>query len=241
MDTITKINKLIDLIETKIIMTLNQKIYTGKKYNIKYLFQNNSKSKDLIIIFTSCTKPGQKARYNYMRTLDEFECNKLFILDDFGFDKRGAYYLGNNNGFDIEKDVESLINNIINKLNPNKKNFVGSSKGGYAALYFGLKYSKSIIISGAPQYILGNYLNLPSHRTILKYIMGDTNLSSIEMLNNLLRTVLEQYKNNACNVYLHYSSNEETYASDISILIKDIKTLEYKPIMTFILIRTIQI
>ncbi|WP_411167634.1 accessory Sec system protein Asp2 [Clostridium sp. MB05] len=205
-------------------MAFKQKVYIGKKYKIKYLFENNSKSKDLIIIFTSCIKPGQKARYNYIRTLDNFECNKLFILDDFGFDGRGAYYLGKDNDFDIEKDLESLINSVITNLNPDKKIFLGSSKGGYAALYFGIKYNKSIIISGAPQYILGNYLNYPNHRNILKYIMSDTNLSSIELLNNLLRNNLEKYNNNDSTIYLHYSTNEETYDSDISVLIKDMKT-----------------
>ena len=77
---------------------------------------------------------GQKARYNYVRTLDKYKCNKLFILDDFGFDKRGAYYLGENGNFGIEKDVELLIDKTICNLKTNKNIFIGSSKVGYAAI-----------------------------------------------------------------------------------------------------------
>ena len=109
MNFLIKINKLIDFIKTRLLMCFKQKNYKGNKYNIKYLLETHSSSKDILIVFTSCTKPGQKARYNYIRTLDKFMCNKLFILDNFGYDNRGAYYLGHNSDFQIEKDVISVI------------------------------------------------------------------------------------------------------------------------------------
>lgn len=101
MDILDKSNKILDLLKTKYLMKFKQKTYLGNKYKIKYIFKKNNKSRDLLIVFSSCTKIGQKARYNYVRTLDEFKCNKLFILDDFGFDGRGAYYLGKDNDFMI--------------------------------------------------------------------------------------------------------------------------------------------
>lgn len=228
MEVMTKVIKLNDLIKTKFLMKFNQKIYIGDKYNINYLLQTNLLSKDILIVFTSCTKPGQKARYNYIKTLDKFKCNKLFILDDFGFDNRGAYYLGKNNDFDIEKDVNSLISYIINKFNIEKKIFIGSSKGGYAALYFGLPFKNSIIITGAPQYMLGNYLSIPNHNKILEYIMGDIGVNSINKLNSLMENKLKLYKENNNTIYLHYSKQEETYISDISLLVKELENLNYK-------------
>ena len=123
-------------------MKFKQKKYIGNKYNINYLLERNNKSKDLIIVFSACTKKGQRARYNYIRTLDKIKSNKLFILDDFGFDGRGAYYLGKDNDFMIEKEVISLIYKIREEINPEKEIYIGSSKGGYSALYFGLERKK---------------------------------------------------------------------------------------------------
>ena len=121
MSLLIKVEKAVDLLKTKCLMKFKQRIYSGKKYNIKYLFEEKKGSKDLLIVFTACTKVGQKARYNYIKTLEEFKCNKLFILDDFGFDERGAYYLGKDRDFAIEKDVESLINDICKKIEPKKE------------------------------------------------------------------------------------------------------------------------
>lgn len=219
---LSKLNKFIDLIKAKYMIIFKQKTYKGEKYNINYVFERNKSSKDLLIIFTACTKVGQKARYNYVKTVESFKCNKLFILDDFGFDFRGAYYLGKNKDFAIEKDVNSLINEITKEVEAKKMIFMGSSKGGYSALYFGLPRKDSIIITGAPQYRLGSYLNLPGHKKILEYIMGDTSMESIEILDNLMRNVIEYNKKNNNSIYLHYSNNEETYESDIKPLIEEI-------------------
>lgn len=220
------VNKFIDLVKAKYMIKYKQKIFVGNKYNVKYVLDTKKGSDKLIIIFTSCTKVGVPARYNYVRTLDKYKCNKLFILDDFGFDNRGAYYLGKNKDFAIEKEVNLLINKVITNLNTKKNIFMGSSKGGYAALYFGITVKDSIIISGAPQYKLGDYLNLPGHQNILKYIMGNTNNESIECLNKILQLRINENKNNNNLLYIHYSINEENYESDISKLINDLDKLK---------------
>lgn len=225
MDIINKFNKAIDLLKTKYLMKFKQKNYMGKKYKVKYLLEKNSKSKELLIVFSACTKIGQRARYNYIRTLDEFKCNKLYILDDFGFDGRGAYYLGKDKDFMIEKDVIDLINKVSAEINPEKEIYIGSSKGGYSALYFGLERKNSYIIIGAPQYNLGNYLNLPNHKNILEYIMGDCSDNSIERLNNLMKDKLNLKKDNNNTIYIHYSTEEETYNSDIKPLLEEMNNI----------------
>ena len=228
MSLLIKVEKAVDLLKTKCLMKFKQKIYSGKKYNIKYLFEEKKGSKDLLIVFTACTKVGQKARYNYIKTLEEFKCNKLFILDDFGFDERGAYYLGKDRDFAIEKDVESLINDICKKIEPKKEFYIGSSKGGYAALYFGVRRKDTYIVVGAPQYNLGNYLNLPGHTEILKYIMGNCNQESISILNELLKEALIKNKENKNKIFLHYSDKEETFESDLKPLIDELINLNYE-------------
>lgn len=225
MGIINKLNKAIDLLKTKYLMKFKQKTYVGKKYNINYLLEKNNKSKDLLIVFSACTKIGQKARYNYIRTLEEFKCNKLFILDDFGFDGRGAYYLGKDKDFKIEEDVRTLINKIVEEVKPKNEIYIGSSKGGYSALYFGIERKNANIIVGAPQYNLEDYLNLPNHQNIMKYIMGDCSSSSIEKLNSLMKNKLNLNKENNNSIYIHYSTEEETYESDIRPLLYEINEL----------------
>lgn len=222
---INKMNKAIDLFKSKTMIKFKQRVFNGEKYNIKYVLNIASGSDNLIIIFTACTKIGQPARYNYVRTLDKYKCNKLFILDDFGFDNRGAYYLGKNKDFAIQNDVNLLINQVIQKLNIKRSIFIGSSKGGYAAMYFGIGIKDSIIISGAPQYMLGDYLNLPGHQNILNYIMGDSEESSVEYLNRVMKIKIDENRNNNNSVYLHYSINEETYDSDIKHLVYQLDNL----------------
>lgn len=227
MSLFIKAEKAIDLLKTKCLMKFNQKIYSGEKYNIKYLLKEKKGSKELLIVFTACTKVGQKARYNYIKTLDQFKCNKLFILDDFGFDERGAYYLGKDKDFAIEKDVEALINNVCEKIQPKKEFYIGSSKGGYAALYFGVGRKNTYIVVGAPQYNLGNYLSLPEHTEILKFIMGNCSQESISILNNLLKNKLFKNQDNGNKIFLHYSDKEETFDSDLKYLVDELKVLNY--------------
>lgn len=225
-----KVNKAIDLLKTKYLMNFKQKVYTGEKYNIKYLLECNKESNDILIVFTACTKEGQKARYNYVRTLEEFSCNKLFILDDFGFDGRGAYYLGKDKDFAISKDVEILIDKICKKVNAKKEIYIGSSKGGYAALYFGISRKNTTMIVGAPQYRLGKYLSIPNHKSILTYIMGDESIESIEKLNVLMENRLNENNKENNTIYLHYSTEEETFKSDISPLIEKLNSLSVKTV-----------
>ncbi|GAB6168493.1 hypothetical protein JCM1393_09530 [Clostridium carnis] len=225
--SVNKLYKLLDLIKTKYYMKFKQKTFKGEKYNINYLLEENPNSDILIVVFTACTKVGQKARYNYVRTVENYNYNKLFILDDFGFDNRGAYYLGKNKDFKIQEDVSSLISLISSKLNINKEIFIGSSKGGYAAFYFGIDRKNSTIIAGAPQYNLGDYLNLPGHKEILKYIMGDINEDSIKYLNTLLEDKLYNSISNNNEIYLHYSDKEETFDTDLKFLVNKLNSLNY--------------
>ena len=209
------IGKFIDFIIAKIRILKQQKVFLYRDYKIKYILEKNV-STDLIVIFSACTRKGIKARYNYMNTLKDIKCNKLFILDDYGDDARGVYYLGKQGDFSLAKGVSELIKQIYVKLDAKTKIYIGSSKGGYAALYFGLKDGADFVIAGAPQYNLGNFVNDQGGYHILKYICGDISEKSVNQLNGLLKNEIE----NACKskipkVYLHYSKNEFTYAEHI--------------------------
>ena len=73
-------------------------IYTndGKKYErLRYLLQTSRLSDTLVVCFSGFGNGGV-AKYNYISTLKSVNANKLFILDDFGYNKQGSYYLGEN-------------------------------------------------------------------------------------------------------------------------------------------------
>ncbi|AVI42543.1 heparinase II/III domain-containing protein [Bacillus pumilus] len=163
--------------------------------NVRYHFQEakNEKLKDqLVIIFSSLTEKN-KFRYNYIRTLENLHVNKLFILDDFG--DQGAYYLGRNKDFSIETTVNSLIQYFQRKHKIYNENItmVGSSKGGYAAIYFGIKNYVGNVIAGAPQSNLGHFLiNQAEHPNIASYISGRAEKADQVYLDELLFKVIQQ-------------------------------------------------
>lgn len=227
---INKINKYIEFAATKLKIALKENNYISDGYKIKYILEKND-SDSLIIVFSGFTRIGLKARYNYNRTLKNVKANKIFILDDFGNDNRGAYYLGKNMDFKIKDAVFNLINKIKEDLNIKKSIFIGSSKGGYASLYFGLQEKDSIIIAGAPQYYLAKYLSGTENyiENCLKYIIGDElKQESLNYLDSLLPTIVKNNTSNNCKVYLHYSDQENTYKRHIKFLIKDLSIYKYK-------------
>ena len=111
----------------------------------------------------------------------------------------------------IEKEVISLIYKIREEINPEKEIYIGSSKGGYSALYFGLERKNSYIITVAPQYNLGDYLSIPNHKSILEYIMGYSCNDSIVKLNNLMKDKinLNRYNNNSIYIYTLFNRGRD--------------------------------
>lgn len=111
-------------------------------------------------MFSACTRVGIPARYNYIRTLDSIEVNRLYILDDEGDDQRGSYYLGQCPEFYTEKAVIELITKVTDKYSFENLYFAGSSKGGWSALNIAASMEGRVkaVIIGAPQYKLGQYI-----------------------------------------------------------------------------------
>ncbi|MGG7058103.1 hypothetical protein ACQPUZ_07365 [Clostridium tertium] len=215
-DYIYRVFKFKSDIEFKIIEEINKNInkkrFKGEKifssiHPIKYYFEKakiNNKSK-LIVVFSAFS--NSDAKYNYISTLKICDCNKLFILDDFG--KKGTYYLGLNGNFDIESSVISLITYIMSKNNIEFSNVVsiGSSKGGSAAIYYGMKYNFGNVIAGAPQYKIGTYLSDLSISDYAFDIFGEINDSNRVKYNNLIRLVA----NTKTNIYLLTSDGDNQY------------------------------
>lgn len=159
----------------------NEKIFRSSK-NIRYIFEEGILNTDKLLIVFSAFNGNKTSQYNYIRALEKYDTNKLFILDDYGVG--GSYYLGNNN--EVEGSVIALINFFIAKLNLRFSDVVaiGSSKGGSSALYFGLKYSLGAVIAGGFQIKIGDYLSKTTPQT-MEYMVGEINDASILKLNTI--------------------------------------------------------
>lgn len=227
----SKIQKYFEFFYTKIKLFFNEKKFFNDGVRLKYLFDYKKNSDNLIVIFSSCTRKGVKARYNYVRTLKDVDDNKLFILDDFAEDKRGCYYLGHYPEYKVEKATYNLIEKIKNKVNAKKIIFCGSSKGGWACLNFGLKDFgvKNTIVCGAPQFYLGDYLK--SFEVMFPFIKGNNNAEEVieELNTHLLKTITDN-EHKDTDIYIHYSDKEHTYKEHIEDLLSALKKEKYNVI-----------
>lgn len=175
---------------------IGEQIYYNRDKEIKYLLKKKE-SDFLVVMFSGYSvHPTIKAPYNYTLSLQETNINQLYISDSYGYDGRGCWYLGENGDSSIEDSVIKLINHVTNILNINKSNVIlgGTSKGGFAALYFGIKYKFNNIIAGAPQIFLEKYLNKLNNKEILKCIKGEkSNLKSYD--EKIIELNLEDFSN----------------------------------------------
>ena len=222
------IRKYYEYIITKVKLVYSQKKFKSGDVTLKYIIEKNSDSKNLIVVFSSCTRRGIKARYNYMRTLSKIKANKLFILDDFASDHRGSYYLGYDLTYLEEKATVELINIMKKKLKTTKLISCGSSKGGYSAINFGLQFSDSYIVAGGPQFYLGQYLVASQNIECLEHIIGSINDEKIHRLDvRLKERIEEKLYGNKQKIFLHFSNKEHTYEEHIKDLLKSIKDCGY--------------
>lgn len=223
------VRKYYEFVITKFKILREQKIFHYNDIKVKYMLKEQKETNALAIVFSACTRKGLKARYNYVKTLDGMKCSRLYILDDYARDHRGSYYLGENFRFNEEKATNALIQEVINDLHPDKVIFCGSSKGGYAALNFGVQYPMSHIIVGAPQYFLASYLEQSGNLAALEHILGERNKQKEEILEyRLCHKICDNKNCSTQHIYIHYSNKEHTYEEHIVHLLKDMKKSGYQ-------------
>lgn len=217
-----KIHKYYEFFLTKMKLLWNQKKFSSDGVVLKYMLKKND-SDCLAVVFSSCTRKGLKARYNYVRTMQAVSCNQLFILDDFAADHRGGYYIGSDMNFNEERATIALIDKVISECGAQKVIFCGSSKGGWASLNFGLQYPNAYIVCGGPQYHLGDYLVASGNELTLQHIVGTVSDEKKEMLNHYLEQKIQQdpYADTQM-IYIHYSNCEHTYEEHIRDLLEEL-------------------
>lgn len=194
---------------------------------IKYIYFPNNSNNYLVVVFQGIKEVGRKSYYNYIKTLHSVEAPRLYIKDDYGSDQatQSSYYLGPNKDHYIAKNVLELIERKRKKLDipKNKVICAGSSKGGFAALYFAFRGGYGYAVSGGPQIMLGDYLSkgkLDGHEKdsilppILQYLCNEITYENINWANNILFNTIEE-SNHHPFIYLHVGQYEPHYKNHV--------------------------
>src|SRR5699024_7562405 len=213
-------------------MFKNENIYKNNS-NIKYYFQESEFNCDkLIVIFSGYADINSeiKHKYNYINSLRYINCHKLFILDNNG--ETGSYYLVEKLNFDVESSIISLILDTTSYLGLSVKDIIGlgSSKGGSAALYFGLKYKFGTIISGGFQTKISDLISKrrPESEDFLLGQKGtDEYNEKYHKLNNIIFEQLDSLIRS--DMYLMTSEHDWQYNTHVLPFIKylDDMKIEY--------------
>jgi len=142
--------------------------FACNNFEVPYLLiKGDGFGKNLVVIFSAFNdeRVENGHSYNFVRTLYEFQGNKLFILDCVG--PRGSYYLGAAPEFAFADTVYTLIERVRSDLDIPKKNVlcIGSSKGGTSALIHGIRGGYGGVIAGTPQTKIATYVEKCSPST----------------------------------------------------------------------------
>lgn len=199
-----------------------EQIYTAKNgIDVRYKYKKSKYDfKHLIIVFSGFLnkEPGN---YDFINALNECPADVLWIGDHFN--DSYAYYLCEDMDFSIETAVTEFIYHKIQELGLDVTNVTttGFSKGGSAALYYGLKLKFNNIVVSVPQLKIGSYLkNNWSH--VAEKVMGE-HYTSIEVstLDKLIVQLLKTETKFDRNLYLLTSEADIQYKTEIEPYLDD--------------------
>ena len=137
--------------------------------------------------------------------------------------------MGENGDWFVPDQICQLLSDLMQRYKKKAVLTCGSSKGGTAAVYYGLRINATAVIIGAPQYLIGNYLNTADHKVILEKILGSITDQGIEKLNSLLVNEIRKHSDaeRKPSFYIHYSPLEHTYHEHIVKLITELQESHY--------------
>lgn len=171
-----------------------ERVFTSRQ-PIRFVLEEATEVPDLlVVVFSADHLADQPPPYHYRGALRQLGCHKLFVLDDRGPDGRACWYLGQTRHFDVAASVLDLLRAVTSELGIEGERTVavGSSKGGWAALYFGITARFGHVIAGEPQTRLGSFLLGGEQAELGRYIAGGDTDTDRRFLDNLLFDAIEE-------------------------------------------------
>lgn len=177
-------------------------------YEIQFILKPRKKDiNHLVVLFNGYRHHG----WDFGNAINFIKCNVLFIVDVFQGNQ--SCYLGKEQNFCFAEIIPILIDKVLNKLCLSRYDctLLGVSKGGFAALYIGIKYNFSNIVSSVPVANLGDWMK-DYDMKIATHVMGNGfNNEIIEKYNMVLFDAIAQDVNINKKIYLFYSENDNFY------------------------------
>ncbi|MGP9817709.1 heparinase II/III domain-containing protein [Glutamicibacter sp. 363] len=196
--------------------------------NINYLYdspQGKSNSTPIVFVFSAMGALGDFT-YNYRASLKDVNCHIYYLLDDFG--DQGSYYHQEKGNRDIHDSVQAFIADRIKHHGKSSAvYFVGSSKGGSAAMIHGLRVPRSNIFVGAPQTKIGSFLEKP-HPNIIEYMTGGVGASDISTLDEILYDA-ELINRSTNNITVLVGKKDHHFRNHVSPWSEYVSNLGLKP------------
>ena len=130
------------------------------KWKINYILEEKKGAEWLIVTFSAFAPTNAQIQkpYSFMDTCNGIMSHVLYLQDSLG--ERGTYYMVHNMDFSPAEQILGWIETVRKKLEVPKEHVIlmGSSKGGSAALYFGLRGHYGHVLAMAPQIRIGSYV-----------------------------------------------------------------------------------
>jgi len=194
---------------------IQEEIFSSNGLSVKYKFRHAKQDRRHLLVIFSGFGGTHPVTYNFGGALlDGCRSNILWIKDEFDGDC--TYYICKKMDFSVERAVIALIDSILQQTGLSKYQctLLGASKGGSAALYFGLKYDFKNIVASCPQFYIGSYAQKYWSQSA-KNILDEQDLISTSKLDVLIPQLLELDQSTDRNIYLITSPDDEQYATEI--------------------------
>lgn len=162
--------------------------------DISYVYLDNNSEK-LAVVFNETNKAYSYPIKDFDQLFSENKYNVLYIMDNQF--KVGSSFIKGMSLSTIESDVMSVISRIIHSHNIPLENvmFHGFSKGGFAALYYGLLMGIKNIHAVSPLSKIGDYYSKSEEfESLIEHLAKNHSVASLLYLDNYLFNVpLENY------------------------------------------------
>jgi hypothetical protein len=181
---------------------------------VEYRFAHaRNGNRHLVVVFANLFAPDD---YGWATgILDNLRSNILWIRDRF--DGQNTYYLCQGMDFGVERSVIGLITRVMKSLNltPGDVTLWGSSKGGTAALYFGLRYGFRNMVASVPQLRIGTFVR-DVYPDVGRHMLGaDMADDHVRTLDAIMPDLLSSGAHPDAHLYVVSSPQDEQYATQV--------------------------
>ncbi|WP_152666823.1 accessory Sec system protein Asp2 [Arthrobacter sp. YC-RL1] len=166
----------------------------------------------LVVVFSGFRKHGT---FDFGGgILNTFPSHIIWIDDTFN--KKYSYYMLANGGEDISHDINEFIMQKLQSLGLDKKQctLAGFSKGGSAALYYGVKFGYQNIVTSVPQFNISKYVR-DNWASECDAMFGGKDGAIYKKYENIISNIMNGDEDINKNIYLFTSPSDIQYETEI--------------------------